>query len=545
MDVGRSRRQAGRGRRGRARIIATAIAVTTASAFVVGSAGSAPAASSPKQGGEVTYGLESETGSGWCPSTQRLAISGIMVATAIYDTLTVPNSKGEIVPYLAKSITSNDDSTEWVVTLREGVTFHDGTPVDATAVKGALDAHRQATLTGAALKNVTDVRVDTPTQLTITTGVPWPELPWALYFDGRINIVAPAQLADPATCPTNLIGSGPFKKVSYTPNQELVTERNPNYWQKDAKGNQLPYLDKLTFKPVAEAAQRTNSLSGGQLDIIHTADGQQVDALEQQASNLTLMREKPGRREVRYYLMNTAKPPLDDLNARKAIAMAIDREQINELRNNGLFAIPDGPFDTAVDGYLKNPGYPKYNPKQAKKLADAYKDAHGGEFSVVLEHTNDPANVAEADIIKQQLAKVGIDATLKQDDQTAFVVAAVSGNFSIMLWRQHPGSDPDQQYPWWQVGSTVNFGKFDDPELQALLDQGRAETDPAARKKIYEDVNRRFAEQVYNVWAYNSEWVVASNKSVKGLAGPPLPDKGGKPIFLYGRHPLLGISVSQ
>ena len=67
--------------------------------------------------------------------------------------------------------------------------------------------------------------------------------------------------------------------------------------------------------------------------------------------------------------MNAAKPPLDDLNARKAVAMAIDRDQINEIRNNGAYRIADGPFDTKVIGYTKNPGFPKYNLKQAKKLA--------------------------------------------------------------------------------------------------------------------------------------------------------------------------------
>ena len=71
--------------------------------------------------------------------------------------------------------------------------------------------------------------------------------------------------------------------------------------------------------------------------------------------------------------MNAQKPPLDDLNARKAVAMAIDLNQVNELRNNGVYTVAHGPFDTSVMGYLKNPGFPKYNPKEAKKLADAYK----------------------------------------------------------------------------------------------------------------------------------------------------------------------------
>jgi peptide/nickel transport system substrate-binding protein len=291
--------------------------------------------------------------------------------------------------------------------------------------------------------------------------------------------------------------------------------------------------------------QRVNSLQGGQLDLIHTSDGQQVDALRQLTGQFNVLEQAPGRSEVRYYLMNAAKPPLDDLNARKAVAMAIDRNQINEIRNNGAYRVADGPFDTKVIGYTKNPGFPKYNLKQAKKLAADYKAAHGGEFSVVLEHTNDPANVQEAEIIKEQLAKAGIDSVLKQDDQTAFIVAAVSGNFSIMLWRQHPGNDPDGQYVWWNTGSLVNFGKIADPELQALMDQGRSETDPAKRKAIYQQVDKLFGAKVYNVWAYYASWTVATQKNVQGTAGPALPDGGGKPEFIFGRHPVLGMWLNS
>ncbi len=528
----------------RTRIAAAGLAVAGATAMLVGVAPSASAASSPKPGGSVTYGLEAETGGGWCPTSARLAISGIEVGAAIYDTLMVPNTKGKMVPYLAKSVTPNAAYTEWKITLRDGIKFHDGTPLNADALVQNFDAYRKSALIGAALKDVTSTVATGPLEVTVTTGRPWYQFPWYLYLDGRFLIEAPAQLAS-ADCASDLIGTGPFKLDHWTVNQELVANKNPDYWQKDAKGTQLPYLDKITFKPIAEAVQRVNSLEGGQLDIMHTSDGQQIDALQQQAANFTLMKEKPGRSEVRYYLLNAAKPPLDDLNARKAVAMAIDRDQINELRNNGIHRVASGPFDTSVIGYLKDPGFPKHNVKEATKLASAYKAAHGGQFTVVLEHTNDPANVAEAELIKEQLGKAGIDATLKQDDQTAFVVAAVSGNFSVLLWRQHPGDDPDAQYYWWNVGSTLNFGKFNDPQLQALLDQGRTETDPAARKKIYQDINKRFASQVYNVWAYYDSWVVASKKSVQGLAGPPLPDGGGQPIFLYGRHPLLGISVTK
>jgi peptide/nickel transport system substrate-binding protein len=529
----------------RTRVGAIALTVASATAFLVASGPSASAASSPKPGGSVTYGLESETGGGWCPPTARLAISGIEVGAAIYDTLMVPNTKNEMVPYLAKSVTPNATFDSWVITLRDGITFHDGTPLNADALVQNFDAYRKSTLIGAALKDVTGVTATGPMEVTVTTGLPWKEFPWYLYLDGRFLIEAPAQL-NSADCASDLIGTGPFKLDHWTVNQELVATKNPDYWQKDSKGTQLPYLDKITFVPVAEAVQRVNGLQGGQLDLIHTSDGQQVDALRQLTGQFNVLEQGAGRSEVRYYLMNAAKPPLDDLNARKAVAMAIDRDQINQIRNNGAYRVANGPFDTKVIGYEKDPGFPKYNLKQAKKLASAYKAAHGGSFDLVLEHTNDPANTAEAELIKQQLSKAGISATLKQDDQTAFILAAVGGNFSIMLWRQHPGDDPDAQYYWWNTGSTLNFGKFNDPTLQGLIDQGRTETNAAKRAKIYKQVNERFASQVYNVWAYYADWVVGANKKVQGLTGSPLPDGGGKPaVLLYGRQPLLGLSVTK
>ena len=533
----------------RTRVLAVALTRASAAAFLVTNAPAASAqSSSPKPGGSVTYGLEAETGGGWCPSTARLAISGIEVGAAIYDTLMVPNTKNEMVPYLAKSVEPNADFTQWKITLRDGIKFHDGTPLDSAALLRNFEEYRKSTLIGIALKDISGVEATGPLEVTVTTARPWPQFPWFLYLDGRFLIEAPAQLDSP-DCASKLIGTGPFVLDHWTVNQELVANRNPNYWQKDSKGRQLPYLDKITFKPVAEAVQRLNSLQSGQLDLMHTSDGQQVDALENQLNGqFNVLKEPVGRSEVRYYLLNAAadKPPLNDLTARKAVAMAIDRNQINQIRNNGVYRIANGPFDSKVIGYTKNPGYPPYDLKQAKKLASQYKAAHGGQFSVVLEHTNDPANTQEAELIKEQLGKAGIDATLKQDDQTAFIAAAVGGNFSILLWRNHPGDDPDANYQWWQTGSLLNFGKFDDPTLQGLLDQGRTETDPAKRKQIYTDINKRFGSQVYNVWAYYADWVVGAKKSVQGLEGPPLPDGGGKPaVLLYGRQPLLGLYVTK
>ena len=116
-------------------LTAGAITLSVVAAAAPGVGAATRQAVAPKPGGSVTYGLEAETGGGWCPaSVRRRASSGIEVGAAIYDTLMVPNSKNEMVPYLAKSVTPNADYTQWKITLRDGIKFHDGTPLDAAAV---------------------------------------------------------------------------------------------------------------------------------------------------------------------------------------------------------------------------------------------------------------------------------------------------------------------------------------------------------------------------------------------------------------------------
>jgi peptide/nickel transport system substrate-binding protein len=534
--------------------VALALALVTAIALLTGVAAAhsperVPAATKPTRGGSITYGLEAETNGGWCIPQAQLVISGIMVASAIYDTLTVPNSTGKIVPYLAKSVTHDPTYKTWTIKLRDGIQFHDGTPLTADAVAQNIDAWRKGRLLGFVFSNISNVAVVDPATVQVTTSVPWVDFDAFLYLSGRAGIAAPAQLNNPQTCPTNLIGTGPFMIYNgaghWVQNQEFVATRNPHYWQKDQYGTQLPYLDKITFKPNPDAEQRLNELQAGQLDVMHTTSGQVEQQLQGLSGTINTMREKPGRREVRYYLLNAAKPPFDDLNARKAVAYAIDTKQINAIRNAGELQVADQVFDSKVPGHLPKPGYPTHNLTTAKQLVQAYKQAHGGHFDVVIESANDPENSAEAQLIKQQFSQAGISASLQEEDQASFVNTALGGNFSLLLWRNHPGEDPDTQYVWWTETSPINFGKFKDPQLQSLLDQGRSNPDPEQRSAIYEKVTDIFSKQVYNLWSYWETWYIASNPKVQGLSGPPLPDGGGQAEFVFGKHPLLGIWIKR
>ena len=161
-------------------------------------AADAGVARQPKGGGNLTFGLEAETAD-YCLPRAQLAISGIQVVAAIYDTLTVPNDKGEVVPYLAKSVTPDAEHTTWTITLRPDITFHDGTPLDADALKLNLDSYRGAPdapntgpLFAIYFNFIDDVQVVDPLTVKVVLKTPVTDFPSYLYSSGRLGIAAPA-----------------------------------------------------------------------------------------------------------------------------------------------------------------------------------------------------------------------------------------------------------------------------------------------------------------------------------------------------------------
>src|SRR3954451_15129004 len=158
----------------------------------------------PQRGGQLVYGLEAEATKGYCLPESELSISGMQVARAIYDTLTVPDAKGGYAPYLAKAVVSSDGARTWTISLRPGVIFHDGTVLDAQVVKNNLDAYRGAypgrspLLFSFVFKNIASVERVNDLTVRVRMKIPWVAFPAALYLSGRLGIMAQRQLdADP------------------------------------------------------------------------------------------------------------------------------------------------------------------------------------------------------------------------------------------------------------------------------------------------------------------------------------------------------------
>lgn len=509
----------------------------------------------PTRGGEVVYGLEAESNGGFCLPESQLAASGLEVVRAIYDPLAIPDAEGGYAPYLAKSIDHDESYRAWTITLRPDITFHDGSALTATVVKNNLDAYRGAYENRSSLlfsfvfANIESVQV--VNELTVKVGLVDPQVafPAALYASGRMGIVAQAQLdADPETCEQQPIGTGPFSFVSWERNVALRTARNPDYWQDAPDGEPYPYLDAVEFRPMPNSDARVAALEQGDVNMMHTSTASDMaESLatlrDEGAINLLISEE---RTETAYLMINAEEGPLADPATRAAIAQAIDRERLNEESNKGFATIADGPFAPQVLGHLDDPGFPRYDLGAAKAHVEDL-EAAGKNTTLRLLTSTGPAAIRTAVLEKQMLEAAGWTIVLEAESQADLIGRAISGDFDLAAFRNQPGDDPDSNYHWWQGGSNpVNFGRFDDEVIDENLLVGRTSPDRDMRREAYETINRRFAEQVYNVYLWYSPWAVAEAANIHGILGPDLPDGAGPPApRLVTGHALHGIWIDQ
>jgi peptide/nickel transport system substrate-binding protein len=505
-------------------------------------------AGAPQYGGKVVYGLEAETTNGWCLPEAQLAIAGIQVARTLYDTLTVPDGDGGFQPFLAQSVEPNADYTQWTITLRDGVKFHDGTDLDATVVKNNLDAFRglnpvrTSLLFLFVLQDIDTIEVVDDLTLTVTTKRPWASFPSFLYSSGRLGISAQAQIDDPEHCGTNMIGTGPFKLKEWRVNDHLTAVRNEDYWRKDADGNQLPYLDEVEFRPMPEQSQRLNALKSREIDAYHVSsdigslDIDELRALDE-AEQVNMI-ESEDNAELGLLMFNATKPPFDNPLARRAAALAVRRELTNEILSKGISTLANGPFAPGAIGYVEDTGFESDNQAEARRLVQQYEEETGKPLEFTITATPTPELLQLVALNREDFEAVGMKVRVTTLEQSALIQTAIERNYQALTWRNYPGLDPDNLYVWWYgKGNPVNFMGFDDPEVNALLDEGRDNPDPAARQEIYAELNRELAKEGYMLWAAWTIWAIPMQPEFHNVVGAQAPD--------YSTSPYTGLALGH
>jgi peptide/nickel transport system substrate-binding protein len=550
-----------------------------------GSGGTSPDEGKPKTGGSVTIAMEAETTGGWCLPEAQLAAAGIQVARAIYDTLVVPDENGNYVPFLASAITPSKNYTVWTIQVRPGIKFHDGTDLTAQVVKDNLDAYTGKTdkknllflFELDAAHWISDIKTTGPMTVEVDLKNPWVAFPSHLYSYGRMGIEAEKQLKSGSNCYKTMIGTGPFKfSGDWVVNDHLTVVKNPSYWRKDSSGQQLPYLDQITFKPVIDTNRLVNGLQTKQFDLALTDSADAVNDLTplQKAGSMNWLQDSKYP-EVTYAIFNVSKPPFNNINARKAYAYAVNSDDYNKLAQHSLQQKTSQPFGTGVIGYTDPSTFPEGtipppqgDVTQAKQFGATYQQQTGQKLEFTYLTATDALSLRNAKILQGMMSKAGFTMNIKQEEQSQNINDVIAGNYQVSGWRNHPGFDPDDQWIWWHCYSPpaandpaatdiavpappsngnncdnpVNFGRFNDSVINKALETGRSSADTDTRKQAYSDVAIEFAKQFWNGWGYYSIWTVPYQTNIHNVLGPNLPTATSPDAT--GPKPFTGLSSS-
>jgi peptide/nickel transport system substrate-binding protein len=482
----------------------------------------------PVEGGEITVGIEAETNS-WLPGEGTFNQPGVNIAYSIYDPLMLRTEDGQVEPYLAESLEPNAELTEWTLALRPDVRFHDGTPLDAQALKTIFDDYLKAPGSNAAASLAEVTSLDVVDELTAVYRLSQPNaaFPELLVSSPGWPFSPTAAAAAGEDAGANPVGTGPFRFVSWQRDSQLVVEKNEDYWQEG-----LPHLDRITFRPIPDEDTRLASLRSGDIDVmqslrqstvIRARDLDGVDNYEHLGSN-------SGGGTV-----NTSKPPFDDVRVRQALAHALDQESIIEVLGGAGVTPPTTQFYSEDSPYYSEEvaeAYPQYDPERAQELYDEYVNdperSDGQPVGTPLRFTYscppDPSLNEVAQLVQSLYGALGAEVQLEQVEQAAWIQKMLARDYDVGCTRVGADRDPYLVFDAAFTEGPLNMTAFQSPEIDEQLDILRTTTDLETRKAAVEAIGLVLNENVPNTYSGGTLTVMAAQDAVKNVDGWVFPD---------------------
>ncbi|MFE1799791.1 ABC transporter substrate-binding protein [Streptomyces sp. NPDC059517] len=465
---------------------------------------------------------------------QATLIASNVIGRQLVDSLIDQDpDSGEFKPWLAKSWKVNDDATSFTFQLRDGVTFSDGTALDAAAVKaslqGVVDLGSKSVYGSSYMGGLKDIK--TPDATTVTVDFEAPNAQFLMAAStptlGILSAKTLAASADNRCAGTTLVGSGPFTLASYRANQSVRIERRDGYaWPSGlAQHAGAAKLAGVTYQVSTEPSVRAGSLRSHQVDMATTIQSQDEAGFDGNGFHL-LTRVNPGVVIGISPNLSGSSPILDDAQVRKALQMSIDRDDITKTVLTKSYGVATSPLGQTTPGWKNDSSLLTYDPDQAAKILDAAGWKKGSDGIRVKGGKKLSLSVAYfyqtnvVEYLQQQLRKVGIDLVLKKMTAAQYASEYLTGKYDFVS-TSVSRPDPDILRAMYAPDAT-NFTFTDkknpvQKQLAPLFDTIRSTTDTAARAEAAGEVQKILLD---NGWIFplsQLTQVVAVSDDVTGV----------------------------
>jgi peptide/nickel transport system substrate-binding protein len=502
------------------------------SSLVAATPGPVHAADTPRHGGVLLAIIGADPPS--LDPHQESTFANIELVAPLYNTLLQidPYNYPKIVGDLATEWKISPDGLTYTFRLHPGVRFHDGSPLTAADVKASYD---KIIFPPAGVRSVRRnaytavTQVDAPDATTVVFKLKFPSASLLANLASPWNVIFPKKYLDkdPNYFKTHVVGSGPFKFKNYTRGSTFEGERNAAYFVKDR-----PYLDGYKFYISPETSVRAAAIRSGRAYIeFRDLPSAEVEAIKKQLGAKVAVQETPMTGQWGVSINNTAKP-FNDVRVRKALSLGIDRYTmarvlypLTGLRYVGALMRPGSEWAMSEAELETLPGFARdidKNRAEARRLlAEA---GYPNGFKVVLKNRNVKLPYQDfAVFLIQEWRKIGVEVEHRPLETAAwFSDGQDTGNFELIVSPTVEFmDDPDQFLGRYATGSTQNWGRFSDPQIDDLFSRQARALDPVERKRLINEMEKIVLQKTYFLsglwWSRNLvHWT-----KVKNYVAPP------------------------
>lgn len=431
----------------------------------------------------------------------------------IYEPLITLNEDTELVPGLADDWESIDELT-WEFTLKENISFHDGAPFNADAVKISFDyiIDPDNNSPHYVKYNVID-KVEVIDDNTVQFHLVEPYTPiLSILASAESGIVSPKSIEDdPDSLEGNPVGTGPFEFVSWDTGQSVIMKKNEDYW------GTISNLDEIIFEIVPENSTRIAMVESDEAQIADAIPVEQFDRIENSESMDVYKREGLA---TEFLGFNLDKAPFDNIEFRKAVSHAIDRESIISgiYENSGNLA--NSAMTPNVFGYSDKITPYNYDVNKAKELLE--ESGIDTEQEITLLTDEKPERVGSAEVIEAQLRELGLNIKIQKMETGAYIDATYNGEHHMFLggWGNATGDGDYNQYNLFHsdsIGPTGNRFWYSNPEADDIIEEARRVEDEDKRLELYEEVQTMEIEDAVYVPINDAENTLIYSSSIDGI----------------------------